>query len=91
MNLVLFDFAVMHLLRIYRILRLERGNALLIGLGGSGRQSLSKLASFIVSYDLIEIEQNKSYSYDIWCEDMKRLLTSAGSHCKRTVFMLADS
>lgn len=37
MNLVLFDFAVMHVLRICRVLRMSNGNAFLIGVGGSGR------------------------------------------------------
>lgn len=37
MNLVLFDFAIMHVLRVCRILRMSNGNAFLIGVGGSGR------------------------------------------------------
>lgn len=56
MNLVLFDFAIMHVLRICRILRMANGNAFLIGVGGSGRQSLSKLATFICDYITVEIE-----------------------------------
>ena len=64
MNLVLFDFAIMHVLRVCRIIRMARGNAFLIGVGGSGRQSLSKLATFVCDYGLVEIEQSKNYNVD---------------------------
>jgi dynein heavy chain len=37
MNLVLFDFAIMHVLRVCRVLRMASGNVFLIGVGGSGR------------------------------------------------------
>ena len=61
MDLVLFDQAMEHISRIARIIDLPVGNALLVGVGGSGKQSLSKLTSFILEYDVVRILVSSNY------------------------------
>jgi len=91
MNLVIFDYAVDHLLHISRILRMSKGNALLVGMCGSGRQSLTKLATFMCDFNIFNIEITKSYNKELWREDLKNLLKAAGVQDKKQVFILTDS
>ena len=54
MNLVLFDNALEHLTRVHRIIRMDRGHALLVGVAGSGKQSLTKLAAFSADCEVVQ-------------------------------------
>jgi dynein heavy chain, axonemal len=75
MNLVLFDDALSHITNIYRILRFPLGHALLVGYGGSGKQSLTKLALFTAKYRLFMITLTRGYKEKEFREDLKNLLS----------------
>ncbi|CAF0978027.1 unnamed protein product [Adineta ricciae] len=91
MDLVLFRDAILHITRIVRVIRQPRGNMLLIGIGGSGRQSLAKLSSFICNYAVFKIEITKNYRRIEFREDLKRLYKQAGQSNRETTFIFVDT
>mmetsp|Transcript_4718 Transcript_4718/g.3248 ORF Transcript_4718/g.3248 Transcript_4718/m.3248 type:complete len:116 (+) Transcript_4718:2267-2614(+) len=91
MNLVMFLDACDHVARICRVLRQPMGNALLLGVGGSGRQSLSRLSTYINSYKIFQIEVTKSYGMRDWKENLKTCLMQAGVDGKPTTFLFVDT
>ena len=78
MNLVLFDQAIEHVCRITRIIELPSGHALLVGVGGSGKQSLSKLSSFICQYNITTITISQEYKINQFKEDLQKMYNSTG-------------
>ena len=78
MNLVFFNDAIAHLTRVARIMRSQRGNALLVGVGGSGRSSLAWLATSMNKMSLFSIEISKNYNEKKWHEDLAMLMTECG-------------
>jgi len=91
MNLVLFENALEHLARLERVLEMPRGNLLLVGVGGSGKQSLTRLASFAADCEMFEITLARGYNETLFREDLKRLYAMCGNENKKTVFLFTDA
>lgn len=91
MNLVLFEDALKHLLRINRLIEMPRGSALLVGVGGSGKQSLTKLAAYISRSKYFQITLTKQYNLNSFMDDIRELYKSAGHKRQSTTFLLTES
>ena len=91
LELVLFEYALEHLMRINRVLNQDRGSMMLVGVGGSGKQSLTRLAAYICGCFTFQIVITKSYSTNNLFEDIKVLFKTAGIKGTPVCFVFTDA
>ena len=91
MQLVFFEDAIEHILRISRALRQPKGYIMLIGVGGSGKSVLTRLAAFMQRYEIKELEVRKDAGNEAFKDYMKELLQSAGVTGNQLCFLLTDT
>ena len=87
--LVLFHSALQYVIRLMRIFRNPRGSALLVGVGGTGKRSLTRLAANACNFNLFQISAKRKYSLSDLREDLKHLCRELVK-CP-TVFLISDS
>ena len=91
MDLVLFESFMDHVSRICRIIDKGRGNAMLVGVGGSGKQSITKLSAFISGQRVFRIQLTGNYSVNDLKVDMMGMYKLAGVKDEPVCWILTDS
>lgn len=93
MDLVLFEYALEHVQRIGRCLMTPRNSVMLIGVGGSGKQSCVRLATFMGRhYKTKQIVLVRNYDKKQFLEDVKEVWCDAAKAIVDNVtFLLTDN
>ena len=68
-----------------------RANLLLVGVGGSGKQSLSRLAAYISSMEVFQMTLRKGYGIPDMMKDLATLYMKTGVKNIGTVFLMSDA
>jgi len=90
MDLVLFEDAMKHACKISRIVSGAGGHALLVGVGGSGKQSLSRLSSHICSYTTSVIVISSSYGLLDLKTDLQKMYIKSGQKDEGVMFLFTE-
>ncbi|XP_067124199.1 dynein axonemal heavy chain 10, partial [Centruroides vittatus] len=90
MNLILFNNALEHIIRVHRVLRMEDGHLLLIGTKGCGKRSLTRLATYAANLHLFEVKPVYYYKKSLSDETLKNLYNRIIIENQKIVFLFSD-
>ncbi|EDO42194.1 predicted protein [Nematostella vectensis] len=88
---VFFDMAVQHVARAARVFRHPGSHMMLVGVGGTGKVTVVRLAAFIQDCRFIKPQVSRVYQRAEFWEDIKKAYFNAGIKGESTVLFLTDS
>ena len=91
LQMVFFRATIEHVTRIMRTLLSPNGHMLLLGLAGTGKQTLARFAAFAAGFEVFKCDVTRSFSLNEFKEYVKKVYRLSGLNGKRTVFLLPDS
>ena len=88
MEVMLFKYSMENICKICRVLCQPSGNILLLGEGGSGRETSARVAAILKEATIFSPPVSPSFTFIHWRAEMKTLLKAAGLDGKCSVLFL---
>jgi len=89
-TMVFFKEAMINIATIAHVLKIPRATSMQVGLGSSGRTTLTKIASFMLGYEFQSPEIRKDMSLVDFRDNLKALMMNAVSKKQHTTFLFKD-
>jgi dynein heavy chain, axonemal len=89
-KIVFFPDAIQHILRLARILRQPGANSILLGVGGSGRQTLARLAASVAGCAFMRIQKSRGSGHTEFRDGLRQVMDAAGVDGTRCCLLLTD-
>eukprot|EP00002_Diphylleia_rotans_P021973 TRINITY_DN428_c1_g1_i1.p1 TRINITY_DN428_c1_g1~~TRINITY_DN428_c1_g1_i1.p1 ORF type:complete len:4548 (+),score=958.95 TRINITY_DN428_c1_g1_i1:229-13872(+) len=90
MNITFFDTVVEDVLKLVHVLSKPRGNAVLVGVGGSGKRSLTRLAAYICRQECVAVSLDKSFGLSNMLETLRQLMKHAGLGGRHYTLLISE-
>ena len=88
-NLFLFDLSIRNVLKIVRLLQM--GHAIVVSEGGNGKQSLTKLAAYLLHYTVWRLDTSGMYGIQDLRNEIRDVSMKVGLRDESIVLMVTES
>ncbi|KAJ3322044.1 hypothetical protein HDV06_003645 [Boothiomyces sp. JEL0866] len=90
-QLVLFDHALEHILRIDRVFHQVQGHLLLIGISGSGKSTLTRFVAWMNGISIFQPAMHSKYSISDFDDDLRTVLKRSGCKGEKICFIIDEA
>ena len=88
---VFFNIAVQHVIRAARVFRQPGGHVMMVGVGGTGKSTVAKLAAYIQECHFMRPYVSRGYQNFEFREDLKKAYMHTGIKGDKVVLFLTDN